>query len=307
MVILVEDKNKANAITHSGTFHADEVFATAFLDEYLGDIYLYRACEIEDEDLNNKIVYDIGKGKFDHHYLNAKIRPNGIKYSSFGLLWEEFGRKYLENIGIEDIEEIFNAFDKELVEQIDAIDNGEFPKIEANYKVKTISDVIKIFNPAFNSIQDEGVQFLKAVSLSSKIIEEILENVIGKQIAKKKLEKILKDNKKDYLLLDEYMPYEDSIIGKEEYDNILFVIYPSPRSPYCIKTLSKSLSDKKARLEIPSTWWGKEKEDLIKLTKEKDVDFCHPNGFIMGTHSKKSAVKIVENIIGGKYEEIDNN
>ena len=43
MVILVEDKNKANAITHSGTFHADEVFATAFLDEYLGDIYLEHA------------------------------------------------------------------------------------------------------------------------------------------------------------------------------------------------------------------------------------------------------------------------
>ena len=35
MIVLVKDIKEATCVTHSGTMHADEVFATAFLDLYL--------------------------------------------------------------------------------------------------------------------------------------------------------------------------------------------------------------------------------------------------------------------------------
>ena len=35
MMKLVNDIKEANCITHGGTMHADEVFATAFLEMYL--------------------------------------------------------------------------------------------------------------------------------------------------------------------------------------------------------------------------------------------------------------------------------
>ena len=46
MVKIVDSIEKANAVTHCGTMHADEIFATAFLDLYLGNNKLYRTTEI---------------------------------------------------------------------------------------------------------------------------------------------------------------------------------------------------------------------------------------------------------------------
>ena len=45
MMKLVNDIKEANCITHSGTMHADEIFATAFLDLYLKDLKVfYKGC-----------------------------------------------------------------------------------------------------------------------------------------------------------------------------------------------------------------------------------------------------------------------
>ena len=44
---LVKDITKAKYITHAGTMHADEVFATAFLDLYKKDVVLTRVTEID--------------------------------------------------------------------------------------------------------------------------------------------------------------------------------------------------------------------------------------------------------------------
>ena len=52
MVKIVESIEKANSVTHCGTMHADEIFATAFLDLYLGERLVYRTNKIEDK---NKI------------------------------------------------------------------------------------------------------------------------------------------------------------------------------------------------------------------------------------------------------------
>ena len=41
MVKIVDSIEKANAVTHCGTMHADEIFATAFLDLYLGNLLIF--------------------------------------------------------------------------------------------------------------------------------------------------------------------------------------------------------------------------------------------------------------------------
>lgn len=110
---LVTDIKEAKYITHSGTMHTDEVFATAFLDLYKKDITLIRLPQIDIDKIEKDVlVYDIGRGKYDHHQDDAKTRENGIKYSSFGLLFQEFGKEYLKQLKIEDIEEVFNTIDK---------------------------------------------------------------------------------------------------------------------------------------------------------------------------------------------------
>ena len=39
-------------------------------------------------------AYDPASGDFDHHQREfSEVRPNGIGYASFGLIWREFGAR----------------------------------------------------------------------------------------------------------------------------------------------------------------------------------------------------------------------
>ena len=86
--------------THDGPFHADEVFATAMLRRLFPDDEFIRSRDqaVLDE---CDIVYDVGgefdpgKGRYDHHMADFDVRhQNGIKKSSLGLLWAEYGERY---------------------------------------------------------------------------------------------------------------------------------------------------------------------------------------------------------------------
>lgn len=300
---LIHNIKEAKYITHAGTMHADEVFATAFLDLYNKDIEVMRVSEVEKAKIRkDAIVYDIGRGKFDHHQEDAKVRENGIKYSSLGLLFEEFGKDYLKQEKIEDIDEVYIGMEKELIEAIDAIDNGVFPEIVAPYKVKTISDIIKLFNPSFGSKEKEEEQFIKAVEVAKQIWQETLYSVIGKVKAKKIVLEKIKNEKKDYLELEEYLPYEETLLKTEEGDHLLFVMYPSNRGGYGIKTIKKSLEDKTDRMLFPESWAGLENKELEKVSNIKDISFCHSGRFLVTCKTKEAAYQVLDQLLSTKKE-----
>lgn len=295
MVRVVNNINEANCITHSGTMHADEVFATAFLDLYLEDVRVFRTIKI-DGDVSDKYIYDIGRGKFDHHQLDALKRDNGITYSSVGLLWREFGRDFLKKYGFSNIEEVFNGVDKDLIEGIDAEDNGFFPKIEANYKAKTLPNIIKIFNPSFDSGENEKDQFLKAVKLAKMILEEEVVYINGKVISDKKVTEIINnsDVSKGYLYLEEYVPFDDAIFNHPEGEKILFVAYPSNRGGYAIKTVSKNSNDRTSRKKFPEEWAGLQGDELEEVSGIVGLNFCHAGRFIVNCSSLEAMNKVLE-------------
>ncbi|MBR2246483.1 MAG: MYG1 family protein [Bacilli bacterium] len=294
MIKLVKTQKEANCITHCGTIHADEVFATAFLELYKKDIKVIRVTRVDKNISKDTIVYDIGRGKFDHHQEDVETRENGIKYSSIGLLWKEFGKDYLKNKNIEDIDEVFKLIDKELIEGIDAIDNGIFPIIEANYKVKTISDIIRAYNPSFYTEQEENKQFLKAEKLAKEILSETVYNVVGRVKGKKEVNKLIDKNEELYLELDKYLPYEDAILTNPKGNNIMFVVYPSNREGYAIKTVPKSLEDHTDRLLLPEKWAGLAHKKLEDITGVKGAIFCHNNRFIATAETREAALKLVK-------------
>lgn len=294
---IVTKIEEADYITHSGTMHTDDVFATAFLDLYKKNIKLIRVKEITDTVKKGALIYDIGRGKYDHHQEDTKVRENGIKYSSFGLLFNEFGREYLKEQGIEEIETVFNTMDKELIEGIDAVDNGVFPEINAIYKVKTLDDIIKSCNPSYSSSQNENDQFIKAVELAKIIFQETLSNIIGKTKARKIILEKISATTKPYLELDEYIPYEETILKSENASHILFALYPSNRGGYGIKTIKKSPEDKNDRLSFPEEWAGLEKEQLENVSGIKDIEFCHSGRFLVICKTKQAAYKVLDKIL----------
>lgn len=297
MITFVKSMKDANCITHNGTMHADEVFATAFLELYFGNIKLIRTSAVNYDEINEKaIIYDIGRGKFDHHQVGALKRENDITYSSFGLLFKEFGKDFLRKRKIEYVDEVFEGIDKDLIEGIDADDNGNFPKIEADYKVKTLSNVIKLFNPSYASLENEEEQFIKAVLIAKSILEEEILYINGKVKALKKLNTIieaLKDEDK-YIILDEFLPYEDALLNNEKAKNILFVAFPSNRGGYAIKTVPKSLDDRTARLDFPEDWAGLSNEELEKVSNIRGLRFCHLGRFIINCDTKECVYSVLK-------------
>lgn len=299
MARIVSNYLDANCITHSGTMHADEVFSTAFLELYKGDIRVFRTSSIDSLKINDDVlVYDIGRGEFDHHQNDALKRDDGITYCSFGLLWKKFGRDFLNKYGIELVDDVWNGIDKDLVEEIDADDNGVFPRIDASYKVKTIPGVIKLFNPSFDSGQIESEQFIKAVSFAKEILEEEILYINGKCLADKQVKEIISELNGDekYIVLDKFLPYEESIITSELCNNILYVAYPSNRGGYAIKTVPKSIEDRSARMLFPAEWAGLEGDSLEEVSNISGLSFCHTGRFILTCNNLDSVYNVLDYI-----------
>ena len=299
MIKIVNNEQLANCITHSGTMHADEVFSTAFLDLYLKDVKVYRTNYIDQSKVEkDTIVYDVGRGKYDHHQPDAKKRDNDITYCSFGLLWKEYGKDFLKNYDIKYVDEVWNGIDKDLVEYIDADDNGQFPKIEAPYKVKTLPGIIKLFNPSYDSGEDESEQFLAACEVAKAIFKEEILYINGKVIAEEELKEELKDvTDEKYVILDKFLPYEDTILGNEKYNNLLFVAYPSNRGGYAIKVIPKSTEDKTARQSFPEEWAGLEGEELELVSGIDGLIFCHTARFIVSCRDIDTVYNVFNKII----------
>ena len=147
-IINMNDITSANTITHSGLFHADEVMSTVLLSKILPEIRLCRTFKVPEDIREDVIVYDIGGGAFDHHQKGfSEARENGIKFSSFGLLWRKFGMDYLRGLSnVDDPESVFNLFDNSFVTGIDAVDNGQVEH-SGDISIMSVSGVISSFNP----------------------------------------------------------------------------------------------------------------------------------------------------------------
>ncbi len=289
MIKLTNDLNEADFVTHAGNFHADDVFSSMFMARLYGDITLIRLNDYKDD--GSKIAFDIGLGKFDHHQANYnKKRANGIHYCGFGLLWQEYGLKYLRKIKVKYPEKVFNILDELLVIQIDAIDNGEY-FIDAPFNIYTLAGLIEQFRPKIGKKEDENECFLKAVSFADIIFEQILNDAIGKVYALNEIEKKKKTIKDNILILDKYIPYEYAIF-KLELD-VNFVVYPSNRGCYAAHTVPTKYKGFTPKIPFKKEWAGLRDEELQKVSGIKTAHFCHKKLFLATATTKEDALKFI--------------
>lgn len=295
MVNLVKDLEKANCVTHAGKFHADEVFGTILLEQIFQNINLIRLPEIDNLDISNKIVYDIGGGKFDHHQLggNGK-RKNEIKFAAFGLLWQEYGKQYLKNINAQNLEDCFEMFDKSFVQFIDAGDNGQIEYEKIDIKLVTLSDIIESFNPNWNENIDPDEKFKEALNIARLIFNNKIQSVIAKCSAKKLVEKAIDESKDGVMILSQFMPYQDFVLesNNPKAQKILYAVFKSNRSGYTIKAIPKEQGSFKNRKKFPDKWCGLRNEELQNITGVKTATFCHNAGFICVAEELEDAIKL---------------
>lgn len=277
-------QNNATAFTHSGKFHADDVFSSALLLYLNPEIRIIRGNKVP-EDFDG-IVFDIGRGRYDHHQKDSRIRENGIPYAAFGLLWEELGTEILG-------EELAQKFDESFVQPLDNNDNtGE---------KNELATLIGNFNPTWDAQGGNDEAFFQAVSVAGMILENKFERYLGNERADKRVEEILEEHQKAILsgekskeearilILPEFVPCQKRLSETD----IAFVIFPSNRGGYCIQPQKKEYS-LNYKCSFPVEWLGLENEELAAATGLPSAGFCHKGGFLMTTGTLEDAVKACE-------------
>lgn len=179
MVVLTSPE-KAQAITHSGTMHADEVMATAILARAFGqNLRVARVPRVPENIRSDVIVYDIGYGRFDHHQCGGNgTRGNGIPYASAGLIWREFGPRI--TAGTADPEYVWKCVDRSVIAGIDAADCGETKWVQGPQPIN-LTTLISGFNLPWNCCGDLGKEFIKAVEYAGVALDHAIVTTVEKR------------------------------------------------------------------------------------------------------------------------------
>lgn len=273
-------KKDACAFTHSGKFHADDVFSAALLLYLNPEINITRGNKVPEE--YEGLVFDIGRGQYDHHQKDSRVRENGVSYAAFGLLWEALGAEILG-------QELAVKFDETFVQPLDNNDNtGE---------KNELATLIGNFNPAWDAANTGDEEFFQAVSVAGMILENKFERYRGNQRADRRIEEILEAHEKamaagdkpkserQILVLPEFVPCQKRLSETA----IAFVIFPSNRGGYCIQPQKKEYS-LNYKCNFPAEWLGLENEELAAATGLKSASFCHKGGFLMSVGTLEDAV-----------------
>lgn len=291
---IVDKESEANFITHSGTFHADEVMASVILLNRFGSMKIFRTSSVSNKDA---FVYDIGFGEFDHHGINFdKARENGIKYASCGLIWKKFGKEIIGKLEVDNIETLYESIDKNLIMDIDRDDNGQALGVELPVKVQGIPNLIGLFNPSWNDLSNESDNFLKSVHFANTIFNNMIDKMLSKEAARKIVEKKIDESKDGVLVLDNYMPWKDIVLSSSnsKANEILYAIFPSKRGGYNVVATPVSSGSFDVKKPFPKDWAGKENEELQKISGIDTITFCHKGLFICACKTFDDALKIAE-------------
>lgn len=283
------------AATHNGQFHPDDVFSAVLLERVFPGVEIVRTRDpsvIEAAGL----VFDVGREydpsrlRFDHHQPGAPVRPNGIAYSTFGLLWMEFGEAYCGGD-----EDVAKAVDQRLVQVVDANDNGTSLSTPVIGSVAPfeIFDVLSQLNPLYESGEKYDEQYRKAVKLGADILERLVQ-----------AERTSLSFKEYFLEQVESSPDSRCVVINQPgdfkkiatiFEGLLYVIAPDEANDtWGATAVSRPDNVFEVKAPFPQQWAGLEPKDLSSMTGVPDAQFCHLKRFYAVAKSQAGAMRLVE-------------
>lgn len=296
--------------THNGVFHADDVFAVAALQLMDPTLSVIRTREPK-VILEAAYVVDVGGthdpnlGRFDHHQKGrAGARPNGVLFSSFGLVWAALGKKILHALRLNDLQEegllprIIDTVDRTLVQPIDALDNGQelystkIPSFEGIHGFG-VGSVISSFNPTWLKEKSFEHSFFVAVSVANDVLLNVISDALAKEVAKSVIREALQcDQGKPVLVLDTFVPWAEQV--RDESTHTLYCVFPSETGTWMVQGVNKTPGTFDLRRPLPEAWAGLRDGEFQAATGVEDGVFCHPGRFICGAQTKEGALRLAE-------------
>ncbi len=290
------NKTKILAVTHSGIFHADEVMASVILKQVYDEVEIKRSRNPRDFD-EADIVYDVGDGEFDHHSDQKEYRDNDVPYAACGLIWRAYGseviKKRAPGLSTSQVEEVFASIDGSMMESIDATDNGFFIE-KPEIHMPTVDQLVKGFNPNWNSNLDAHEQFMKAVDFCTPMLLNALDGSISAIEAEKMVIQSLENREiENIMVLDRFCPWKRHLRNHDEDGNIIYVIFKDLVNGYRVQAVSEPDSRESIK-PFPKEWAGKDADVINELVEIDDAIFVHPGRFIAGAGSLYGAMRMAE-------------
>ncbi len=314
-------RDKLNLYTHEGQFHADEVFATAMFSILAEEINVVRGSDTDIPQEAGWIVYDIGGGELDHHTPENK-ETNGthpgtnIPYAACGLVWRKYGPEILEALDCEEqyIDRVMTRVERTLILGIDAKDNefnpvmeslAGIPNLSAPVKEEilqaarnslTITDIIKDFNPTWNSDMDPYDCFMDAVSFARDILLNRIYSVMSSLDARDFVQRAIDYSAGHLLIMDRFAPWEGVLYSQKnnpKANDIWYAVYPSARGGWNLQCARVSSEDRGVfRHPLPAGWLGLRGEEFQNVTGLPTVQFCHVSGFLCGADTQQDIMEL---------------
>lgn len=288
-------------ITHSGPFHADDVFAVATLQLVFGSNEI-EVTRTRDESIINSgdIVLDVGgvyepdRQRFDHHQVGAPVRENGVPYAAFGLIWKYYGENLCGSA------EIVASVEKSLVMPVDASDNGFslFNLTVPNLKPVTLSDLIGMFNPANGSSAEIDAAFLAITALARDVISRSIEHAKLKAGLKQIAANIYNSAENKQLLIFE-VPISRTVLT--DYPDVQMMVSPDnpvSSSNWLATAIPVASGSFELRVRFPEEWGGLAGEELAKISGIPDAVFCHRAGFLFVSKTQEGALAAANKVLG---------
>lgn len=309
--------------THSGSFHADDVFGVGVLMGVFPSHSLLRTRNNErivaaDFAVDVGGLWDASTGRFDHHQRGfTGARPArlvdgqevaGVGYASAGLVWAAFGAAYVEALARsqgyalepQGVAEAVAAIDSSLVQYLDIVDTGQG---DVAAGIFGLSALVAQLNT--NWMEEAGLTLEAKAALQQQrfveaiaIVRTFLDRAIIKRIAQLRSMDIVRQAPRllggRVLHLQEGgMPW--SRVVMDEMPEVMFVIYPdSDGQQYQIKTVPLQAGSFATRMDLPQSWAGLREQELAAVSGVEDAVFCHLNVFIGGARSLAGATRMAE-------------
>jgi uncharacterized UPF0160 family protein len=298
--------------THSGKFHADDVWAVAVLNIVFPGCELVRTRDqkrIETADFAVDVggVWEPKAGRFDHHQKGfSGARQSGVVYASAGLVWKEHGARCVtllaqahagHALAPRDAQDFAYAIDSDLVQYLDMSDTGAARNAPGSYG---LSAVISGFNP--NWIDEERAgsvaamdevrlrQFRRAMEFITDVLVNQVKYRVGSMLAADQVRHAerLEDGRL-LLLKNGALPWTS--IVRNEMPKVLFVIsHDRTEGRYMLHTVAAAADSFDARKDLPAAWAGLRSAELAAVTGVPDAVFCHNGRFIAAAVSFDGAL-----------------
>lgn len=290
-------------VTHSGGFHADELLSSVILTRLFPEARIVRSRAPEwITPASDRIIYDVGgafdpaAGIFDHHQRGAPLRDDGQPFSSFGLVWRQFGRDYLNAVGVpaDDVDILHASFDRDFVLPVDLMDNGALSPSEAGALAKlTLPVLLETLKPVFDD-REPGADdraFHEALAIARGFVEASIRQAAAKLRAESiVLRAIAAAGDGRVLELPMGMPFRPAIV-KAGADNLLFVVHPRD-TDWCLTGIRRASDGFELRADLPAAWAGLTGDNLAAVCGVTGATFCHNGRFIAAATTREAALEM---------------